>query len=260
MRARRAVIACCLSGVLGIAGAAQAQVGARRPVPPRRLGEPRVTLGIRGGVQSPAGTLSDHITFDRDVETETIDVTYPRNAGVLVDVGIGVRLWKRLGIGFAVGHVAGDGTAEVTARVPHPFFFTQPRTVTGRQAGVAREETDLHLQVQYAILASRRARVVLGAGPSRIKLTEDVVTDVNVTETYPYDTAAFRDAATKGSTASVNGFNAGLDVRWKLTRSVGFGGLVRYTRANAELDVRAGHTLSMKAGGAQAAAGIRFAF
>ena len=259
MAARRRLVACCLAGTLGISTAAHAQTGARRPVP-RRLGEPRVTVSISGGVQSPAGTVSDQIKFDRNVETETIDVTYPRNAGVLVDVGLGVRLWKRLGIGFAVGHVSGDGTANVTASVPHPFLFTQPRTVTGSQAGVAREETGLHFQVQYAIPASKRVRVVLGAGPSRIKLTEDVITDVNVIETYPYDTAAFRDAATKGSTASVNGFNAGVDVSWKLTRSVGFGGLVRYTRGDADLDVRAGHTLTMKAGGAQAAAGMRLAF
>jgi hypothetical protein len=159
-----------------------------------------------------------------------------------------------------VGHVTGDGTADVTASVPHPFFYNQARTVTGEQGGMAREETGIHLQVQYAIPASKTVQVVLGAGPSHIKLTEDVVTDVNVTETYPYDTATFRDAATKGASASVTGFNAGVDVTWSLTRNVGFGGLVRYARADADLDVRDGHTLTMKAGGLHAAAGVRFAF
>ena len=221
--------------------------------------QPRVRISVSGGVQSTASTVSDRITFELNVETETIDVKYPKTPGVLVDVGFGVRLWKNLGVGIAVGHVTGDGTADVTASVPHPFLFTQ-RTVTGKQGGLSREETDLHLQVQYAIPASSRLRIVLGAGPSRLKLTQDVVTDVNVTETYPYDTAAFRDAVTKGASASVSGFNAGLDVTWTLTRYVGFGGLVRYTRADADLDVRTDHRLSMKAGGAQGAAGIRFAF
>ena len=258
-RTRTGLVACCLAGTLGFSSAAHAQVGARRPAP-RRLGEPRVTIGISGGAQSPAGTLSDQIRFDRNVEAETIDVKYPRSPGVVVDVGLGVRVWKRLGLGFAVAHVSGDGTADVTASVPHPFFFNQPRTVTGKQGAIAREETGMHLQVQYVVPASKRLRVVLGAGPSRIKLTQDVISDVNVVERYPYDTAEFQSAATKGSTASVNGFNAGIDVTWKMSRGIGFGGLVRYTRADADLDVRTGHTLSMKAGGVQGAAGVRFAF
>lgn len=259
MAARATVIACCVAGALGCAAGAHAQTTTRRP-PPRKLGEPRVTLTLSGGVQSPAGGVSDHITFDRNVETETIDVKYPSTPGVLFDVGGRVRLWKRLGFGVAVGHVTGDGTADVTASVPHPFFYNQARTVTGKQGGLAREETGIHLQVQYAIPASKKVQVVLGAGPSHIKLTEDVVTDVNVTETYPYDTATFRDAATKSASASVTGFNAGVDVAWSLTRNVGFGGLVRYARADADLDVRDGHTLTMKAGGLHAAGGVRFAF
>jgi hypothetical protein len=259
MPARETIIACCIAGALGCATPAHAQGTARRPLP-RKLGEPRVTVTLSGGVQSPAGSVSDQITFDRNVETETIDVKYPSTPGVLIDVGGRVRVWKRLGFGVSVGHVTDDGTADVSASVPHPFFYGQPRTVTGKQAGMAREETGVHLQVQYAVPASRKVQVVLGAGPSRIKLTQDVVSDVNVTETYPYDTATFRDAVTKGASVSVTGFNAGVDVTWSLTRNVGFGGLVRYTRADADLDVRADHTLSMKAGGVQGVAGVRFAF
>jgi hypothetical protein len=257
--ARRTLIACCVAGALGCAAAAEAQGTIRRPAP-RKPGEPRVTIVVSGGVESPAGTLADQVTFDRNVETERIDVKYPTTPGVLVDVGARVRVWKRLGFGVSVGHVTGDGTADVTASVPHPFLFNQPRTVTGKQSGMAREETGIHLQVQYAIPASKKVQVVIGAGPSHLKLTQDVVTDVNVTEEYPYDTATFRDAVTKGASTSVGGFNAGADVTWSLTRNVGFGGLVRYTRADADLDVRDGHTLAVKAGGVQAAAGIRFAF
>jgi hypothetical protein len=253
------LIACCIVGALGFANPAHAQGTVRRPAP-RQAGEPRVTLTLSGGVQSPAGSVSDQIKFERDIETETIDVKYPKTPGVLIDGGFGVRLWKNLGIGLAVGHVAGNGTADITASVPHKLYLNQPRTVSGKQPDVSHEETGIHLQLQYLIQASRRVRVVLGAGPSHIKLTEDVVTDVNVNETYPYDTAEFRDASTKGASTSVNGFNAGVDVTWKLNRNVGFGGLVRYTRADADLAVRDGHTLAMKAGGLHAAAGVRFAF
>jgi hypothetical protein len=260
MTGRRTAIACCLAGVLATVGTAHAQTPTttRRPVP-HKQGEPRVTLTFSGGVESTAGSVADHIAIDRNVETETIDVKYPSTPGLLIDVGGRARVWKRLGFGVAVSHVTGSGTADITASVPHPFFFNQPRTVTG-QADLSREETGIHVQVQYSIRASKNVQVVLGAGPSRIKLTQDVVTEVSVNETYPYDTATFRDAVTKGASTSVTGFNAGVDVTWSLTRNVGFGGLFRYARADADLDVRTDHTLTMKAGGVHAAAGVRFAF
>lgn len=260
MTVRRTLIACCLAAALGCAGTADAQTPAatRRPAP-RKHGEPRVALTFSGGIESTAGSVADHISIERNVETETIDVKYPSTPGVLLDVGGRARVWKRLGFGLAVSHVTGSGTADITASVPHPFFFNQPRTVTG-QADLSREETGIHVQVQYWIRASKTVQVVLGAGPSRIKLTQDVVTEVGVNETYPYDSATFRDAVTKGASTSVTGFNAGVDVTWSLTRNVGFGGLVRYAAADADLDVRTDHTLTMKAGGIHAAAGVRFAF
>ena len=253
------LVVLCVALIVGGMVPVHAQGSARAPVR-RPKGEPRVTLAVSAGVQAAAGALSDQITIDRNVETETIEVTYPHQPGVLIDVGGRVRVWQRLGVGIAMGHVTGEGTADVSASVPHPFFFNQPRTVTGKQAGMAREETALHVQVQYTVPAAKRVRIVLGAGPSRIKLTQDVVDEITITEAYPYDAAAFGSAATKGATASVTGFNAGVDVTWHLSRSFGFGGLVRYTRADADLDVRPGHTLAAKAGGAQAAAGIRVAF
>jgi hypothetical protein len=258
-RRRFRILGFCLAGVLAGVVTAGAQVRPRAPVR-RAPGEPRVTLGVSGGIGSPAGRVSDRIAFDRNVETETIDVKYPNRPGMLIDIGGGVRLWKRLGAGIAVGHVIGEGTADVSANIPHPFLFNQPRTVTGKQSAMSHEETALHLQMQYTIPASKRVRLVLGAGPSRIKLTEDVVTDIAIEESYPYDTATFTRAITRGATASANGFNAGLDVTWYMTRTVGFGGLVRYTRADADLEVRSGHELAARAGGAQAAAGVRVAF
>lgn len=256
---RSRILTLCLSGALAGVVSASAQGTHRAPVR-RPPGEPRVTLTVSGGIQSAAGADSDRVTFDRNVETETIDVTYPSGPGVLVDVGGRVRIWKWLGLGVAVGHVTGEGTADVTASIPHPFLFNEPRIVTGKQAGMSREETAIHVQVQYTIRATKRVRIVLGGGPSRIKLTEDVVTDVNVVETYPYATAMFSRAVSRGATASVNGFNAGVDVTWNMTRNFGFGALVRYTQADADLDVRNGHALAAKAGGAQAAGGVRFAF
>jgi hypothetical protein len=257
MEAQR-IILCTVASVLCVSTIGFAQGTARRPGP-RKAGEPRFVFSVSGGVQSPAASGSDQVQFERNADTETINVTYPDKVGVLVDVGFGALVWKRLGIGVAVSHATASGTADVNASIPHPFFF-QMRTVTGQQSGMSRDETGVHLQAQYVIPASRSVRVVLGAGPSWIALTEDVVSDVTIIETYPYDTAQFSSAVTNSANASAIGFNAGADVTWHLNRAIGFGGLVRYTRANLDLDVREGHVRSMKAGGIQGAAGVRFAF
>jgi len=220
----------------------------------------RVTVSVSGGVQQAASDVSDHFSFAKNVETETIDVKYPMKPWALVDVGAGFRLWKNIGVGIAVSHASGNGRADVTASVPHPFFFNQPRTVTGTENGIVHGETGVHLELQYLVPATGRLHFVLEGGPSWLNVDHEIVTDITVTESYPYDTAAFGGAVTKTTTASAVGFNAGIDVSWMFARSVGVGGLVRYTRADVDLKPIQGRSLAMKAGGVQAGIGIRVVF
>jgi hypothetical protein len=220
----------------------------------------RATVSVSGGVQQAANDVSDHFSFPKNVETETVDVKYPMKPWTLVDVGAGFRLWKNLGVGIAVSRTSGNGRAEVTASVPHPFFFNQPRTVTGTENGIVHGETGVHLELQYLVPATGRLHFVLEGGPSWLNVEHEIVTDITVTESYPYDTAAFGGAVTKTTTASAAGFNAGIDVSWMFARSVGIGGLVRYTRADVDLEPIQGRSLAMKTGGVQGGVGIRVVF
>lgn len=228
-----------------------------RKAPPKPT---RFTLSVNGGAQAAPNEVSDHLTMPKNVETETIDVKYPMKPQALLDVGAGVRVWKHLGLGVAVSRSTGKGTADVTASVPHPFFFNQPRTVTGTESGVVHAETGVHLQLQYLVPATGHLRFVLAAGPSWTTVEHEVVTNLTVVESYPYDTATFGGAVTKLSNASAIGFNAGLDVTWMFTHNAGIGGLIRYTRADIDVNAGDGRTLAMKAGGGQAGVGIRLAF
>ena len=219
-----------------------------------------VFIGVSGGVQQSASDISDHFSFAKNQETQTVDVKYPMKPSGLVDIGASFRIWKGLAFGAAFSRASGNGTAEVTSSVPHPFFFNQPRIITGTESGIQHAENGVHLQVQYIVPASGSVRVIVGAGPSWISLEQEAVTDVTVTESYPFDTASFGGAVTKTVKASAMGYNAGVDVTWMFARSVGVGGLVRYTRADVDVEPAAGRTLAMKAGGVQGAAGIRFVF
>jgi hypothetical protein len=219
-----------------------------------------VTISISGGVQQAASDVTDHVSFSKNLETETIDVKYPMKPWTLVDIGAGFRVWKNLAFGAAFSRSSGSGDADVTASVPHPFFFNQPRTVSGTENGIQHAENGVHLQVQYLVPVSSSVRVVVGAGPSWLSVEHEIVTDLTVSESYPYDTAAFGGAVTKTTKASAAGFNAGIDVTWMFARSIGLGGLVRYTRADVDLEPATDRTLTLKAGGVQGGVGIRFAF
>jgi hypothetical protein len=220
---------------------------------------PRIVVAVNGAVQSSAPALSDRFEFDSSVETAIVDLTYPARAAVLIDAGIGVRVWRRIGVGLAVSRATRRGAAEVDARLPHPLLFAQPRTVAGSQPGLDTTETAAHLQLLYAIEATPGVTLVLSGGPSVMQVRQELVTDVKYSETYPFDEAAFTSAGTRRSSASATGFNAGADVRWMFAPSVGIGVLVRYSRARVDLD-GADRSLGVRGGGVQAGVGLRLAF
>ncbi|HEX7940960.1 MAG TPA: hypothetical protein VF488_04115, partial [Gemmatimonadaceae bacterium] len=56
------------------------------------------------------------------------------------------------------------------------------------------------------------------------------------------------------------GFNVGADAMWRIARRTWAGGLIRYSRADLTLAPAAGNRVDIKAGGVQAAAGIRVGF
>jgi hypothetical protein len=222
--------------------------------------EPRVVIGVSGGVQGSGPTVSDHFEFERNVETATVDVKYPTKPQALIDAGIGVRLWKHLGAGVAVSNAMRSGSAEVNAQIPHPLAFGQPRAIEGKQSGIDTTETDVHVQLLYAVQTSPRITLTLSAGPSIVHLEQELVNAVTYDETYPFDVATFRSAQSRRSKASAAGFNAGADIRWMFSRSIGLGGLVRYSRATVDLTTSDNRTLAVRAGGVQGGVGIRIIF
>jgi hypothetical protein len=239
-------------------GAAAALVMA---APAAAQGPPgRVVLTLNGGGQSAGPGLSDHFEFERNVETATVDVRYPAKPVVLVDGGLGIRFWKNLGVGVAVSYAAGDGTAEVDARIPHPLQFGQPRTVEGEQDAITHAETGVHVQLQYSIPMSSRVMLVLSGGPSRLNVEQELVNDVLYDEEYPFDEATFRSAPTRRSKASVTGFNAGADLQWMFGRNFGLGAMVRFIRGSVELTADDDRRISVRAGGLQAGGGLRIGF
>jgi hypothetical protein len=247
IRACRAVL--CLGVVLSTVAPAVAQTWSER-----------VHVSFNGAFQAATHDFSDRFEFERYLETGSTEADYRVQSGFLFDAGVGYRLWKNFGAGLAVSHFTRGDAAQTTTSIPHPFFFTQPREVTGEATDMTRTETAVHVQAMYLWDPGGPLRVVLSGGPSFFTLKQDLVTEVVATDAFPFDTVTFSSVQRNEASGSAPGFNVGADVFWMLNRQVGVGGLVRFARTTADLDAPGNRTVAVDGGGVYAGGGIRFLF
>lgn len=216
----------------------------------------RFRVAINGGVQASDNTLSQSFSVTKNLETTPIAVSASLKRSVWFDGGVLVRLAGRVGVAASVSNLSRTESADVTAQVPHPFFFNQPRSVAAG-ARLRHRETALHLQGSVLVCSSRRFDITVTGGPSIFSVAQNLVTDVTYTEEYPFDVAAFASAASTRVTRTVSGFNAGADATWRLSPRFGVGALVRYTRASTALAVAQGNSTNLDVGGIQVGGGAR---
>jgi hypothetical protein len=230
--------------------------------PPHAVAQPleRVTIFVNGAYQVTTHPFNDRLTFDVNRETGTTTTRYPGDAGLVIDGGLTVGLWKNLGAGVAVSRFAIDEAASTESDIPHPFHFTTPRRVAGEVSGLRRTELGVHVNVVYRGPITRTIRVAVFGGPSFMRVEQDTVAAIAYDESFPFDTATFRGASQRRSTASGVTFNAGADVSWMLTRHFGLGGLARFAEATVDLDLGESRTQSVSVGGLTTGLGVRIAF
>lgn len=234
----------CVVGVLcGTANEAQAQ----------RQWSGRVRGAFNALVQADAAGLSQSFTLVKNREPATVTAELASSTVPFFDGGILVRLAGNLGAGVAFSSLARTDEAQITARLPHPFFFNQPRAIDGTSS-VEHHEFATHLSGVYVVVW-RRLDLALLAGLSLFQVHKDLVADVVATESYPYDTATFARSEIVRENASKAGLHGGADLTWKLGLHWGVGGLLRYAKVSVPF---AGQTVD--AGGLQAGGGLRVRF
>ncbi len=221
--------------------------------------EPRYRVWFNAGAQAATPSLGDRFTFEMHAEDAGVDADYRAKAAQLVDGGFGIRLHRAIGVGVSVSRFSGNGRAGIVAQIPNPFEFGKFREVSGTASSLAHTELAYHVQLLYSRALGRRLRLVLAGGPTVFDVRRELVTDVQVDEAYPFDTATFRGASARAAKGAGIGFHAGADVAWTLGRHAGLGVLVRYARGSADLKAPT-RTASVDAGGLQSGVGLRMYF
>jgi len=220
---------------------------------------PRGFVLVNGTYQMGEHAFTDGATKQVNAEESRFSVAYKVPAATVIDVAGGVRVWRQLGFGVGVSRFTASTSATLSGTVPHPFFFSQPRSVSGDVGDLTREVLAVHLQAVGIFPIGRRVQAMLFGGPSIVQVKQGLVTDFTFTETYPYDTAVFQQATAVTASASAVGFNAGGDLAFFFSKQVGVGVTGQFSNATVGV-AGASATQSLEVGGLRVGGGLRVRF
>jgi hypothetical protein len=214
---------------------------------------------VNGGYQVAGHDFEQVSTLRANAEDGSFTTDYEVKSGPSFDVAGGANVWRRLAVGVGVTRYSRSTPSTLNGSVPHPFFFSRPRTVSGDVGGLKREELAVHVQAIATAPVGDRLQILAFGGPSFFRVKQGVVSTFTWSESYPFDEASFSSATTVDTDGSKLGYNVGADVGFFFSRRVGVGGTIRFSAATVEMDV-AGGTHEVKAGGVQAGGGLRLRF
>ena len=220
----------------------------------------RARIFLNGAFDTGSLDFAQSRTFKEFAEEGKIDTAYSAGTGIGFEVGLHWRFNRRLGVMASVATVGRDGSASVSASLPHPLYLAKPRQATATQEGLSYRETTIHVDFVYAIPSGKSLEFLLFAGPSFVGAKSDLVTQLNYRQSYPYDEVSVTGVALGEASDNVVGFNIGGGLDYRLGKRFGLGAQVRFTTASVKLVPPAAPTISIDAGGFQAAVGVRIFF
>lgn len=231
----------------GLASIAASEVSAQTPSEPPT----RMFLNVNVGAQPSRRFIATTTTLNVYEETATVATNQRVGNGAVIDVSGGYRVWRNLAIGVGFASFSNTGTSEVVATVPDPLFFDRPAIVTTTASGLEHTESTVHLQAVWFVPVTDKIDVALSAGPSFVRVKQQLVSSVSVTAGTQNVSPIVGD-----ETGTANGFHVGFDGNFFFTARLGAGVFVRYTKAALDLPSTAGLTVA----GLNAGVGVRVRF
>jgi hypothetical protein len=220
----------------------------------------RLRVSVNAAAQVTSRTLTQSFSVPINVESASISTSLDLKSAPMFDIGASYRIVKRLAVGVSATSLSRDIDGTLDAKIPHPFFFSTFRPVSGDLSGLTNKEVGAHIYAMYFIPAGDKLDIGVFGGPSHFSVKQEFVTDVDYTSSYPFDTATLTGAPTETISMGATGFNIGTDVSWRLSKVLAVGGLIRFTRASTTFTVANGNTIDADIGGLQTGAGVRILF
>jgi len=226
--------------------------------PPSWAGRGFVTIG--GGERVTSSSTTTTWKVPMFAEQATYEASYPVKTGPTFGGGGAVRLISNLGAFVTVSRFASKQPATIDLSVPHPFFFNTPRKATGESGSLQRSEIEIDLDALWLAPIGRDWEITVYGGAAVFSASQDIVSHVQFTDVYPYDSITFVSASTERVSKTQVGYNLGADVVYKLNRRTGIAGGVRFSRANTDFVRTDGTATAATLGGADVTVSFRVRF
>ena len=238
----------------------------------------RVFFNFSIGGQANDQTFTDSETFRIYNEEGVVASAHSIGGGTLFDFTVGARVRQNLGVGIGYSTVTNRNDAAVSARVPHPLVFGQPRTATATASELKHSEKAVHLQFMWTVPLSMiplmdrfqdKFQLTVMGGPSFFTVRQTVASvqaSRDISDAPPFTSVTINTVSLTDLKDSPVGVNIGVDgtylVRTIRGVGIGVGGFVRYAGASLDLDTPGGVTrdTDLRTGGPQGGIGLRFRY
>jgi opacity protein-like surface antigen len=244
--------------VFVLAAAACASQASAQALPWEGRGFFNVNFGMQVIAEDVATTSTTFSLYDETGKLTTeqkIDSTAP-----FVDFGGGLRIGGNFGFGFAYSRLSATGSAAVSAEVPSPIYYDQPRMVAATVEDLEHIENGYHFQALWMLPITDKVDILLSGGPSWFSLTQGIVTSPQITEVGPPYSTVNMTVSQTTTTGNQIGFNVGADLSYRFANNVGIGAMVRYAAATVTLEPEGSDPSDVKVGGFQFGGGLRIRF
>jgi hypothetical protein len=270
-----AVVWCVLTTSV-CAYASPQQPAPQKPAPPASAAKPapapagqakkgawldRGYLSVNGIFQTATPSFTQTQSWPYFAETATATIQYPGKSAPGVDIAGGWRLWQNLAVGAGLAVVSRPATTVVTGSLPNPLYVGKPTTLSGGFEA-DHSEAAIHVQASWTIPLRPKMLLMVFGGPSFVNVTQTLVQaeGIGASRVYPYDDGKVTSANTTNQSKMALGFSAGADFTYRLSKTIGVGGIIRYAVASADFPVTNQPSVPVAAGGLEVGGGLRVLF
>ena len=241
------------------------------PVEAQRSFE-RVWIDANAGVATAAqDSFAMAAPIDRFDEPAELSAHYALPRAPSFDIGAGVMLTRRLGIGASYDGTMHEHSAELRAHIPHPLFANAAADdAADTDPVMQRIERSLSVHAMVVLAQTRRLRFRVFGGPIHYRMEQDAVSAMTFNHIYfvrsPTNIVQISGFDYTRVHGSGWGAHVGADASLFLTRILGVGVFTKYDRGRVALDnpLAAGlgypGRVTIAAGGLQMGGGVRLKF
>ena len=218
-----------------------------------------IFVNVNGGYQITSKDFESTSGFEVYEEPSSLTATQSLESGLVFDVSAGYRLHGNLGFGVGFSMYSSESDVLVNARVPHPLFFDQFRTVSVTANGAKHRSFATHLNAIYFWPFNDRIDFAFSGGPSIVAVNQELISAINIApeEGPSYVSPEITEITVTEQRKTAFGFNFGVDSAYMLTGRYGVGVSLRYLWSSADLE---GLSESLSPGGLQILGGLRVRF